>query len=134
MTRKQDHLKPTEFLRRHDMRFPLAGLFVLPMLSLCACSPHTASTAAFCADVNAASVQFAGLQDAATKPMIQGAAQAMARLADEAPSQIKPAMKAEAAAYKKWAKTGSNAALTQNSFTVADDQLSTWLLINCKHH
>lgn len=115
------------------MRFPLAALCLTPMLALCACSSQV-STAAFCKDVNAASVKFAAIQDQATKPMVQGAAQAMARLAAEAPSQIRPAMKTEAAAYKQWAKTGSNAPLTRNSFTMADDQLSTWLHLNCKGH
>lgn len=115
------------------MRFPLVALCLSPMLALCACSSHV-SPAAFCADVNAASVKFAGIRDQATKPMVQGAARAMARLADEAPSQIRPAMKVEATAYKEWAKTGSNAPLTRHSFSVADDQLSTWLHLNCKGH
>lgn len=133
MTGNQSHLKHTIFRRRSHMRFPLAVLCVAPMLALGACSSH-ASRAAFCADVDAASVQFAGLQDQATRPMIQKAAQAMAHLASEAPSGIRPAMKAEATAYKEWAETGSNAPMTQTSFTVADDQLSTWLHLNCKGH
>ncbi len=115
------------------MRYPLAALCVTPLLALCACSSH-ASRAAFCTDVNAASVQFAALQSQATPPLIQGAAKAMAHLADEAPSQIKPAVEVEATAYQAWAKTGSNAPLTQNAFTAADDQLSTWLHLNCKRH
>ncbi len=115
------------------MRFPLAGLIVTAMLALCACSTHV-SRSAFCSDVNAASVKFAALQSETTPPLIQGAAKAMAHLADEAPSQIQSAVKVEATAYEEWAKTGSNAPLTQNSFTAADDQLNTWLHLNCKGH
>jgi hypothetical protein len=133
MTRTERDMNPTEIARSYHMRFPIAGLIVIPLLALCACSTQV-SPSAFCTDVNAASVQFAGLQDQATKPMIQGAAKAMAHLADEAPSQIRSAVKVEAAAYREWAKTGSNAPMTQNSFTAADDQLSTWLHLNCKGH
>lgn len=115
------------------MRFPLASLIVTSTLALCACSSQV-SRSAFCTDVNAASVKFAALQSEATPPLIQGAAKAMAHLAHEAPSQIRPAVRVEAAAYRQWAKTGSNAPLTQNSFTAADDQLSTWLHLNCKGH
>ena len=115
------------------MRYPLTALCAAPLLALCGCSSH-ASPAAFCTDVNAASVKFAALQSQATPPLIQGAAKAMAHLADEAPSQIKPAVEVEATAYKTWAKTGSNAPLTQNAFTAADDQLSAWLHLNCKGH
>ena len=115
------------------MRFSLAALCVTAMLTLCACSSH-ASPSAFCSDVNSASVQFAALQSQATPPLIQGAAKAMAHLADEAPSQIKSAVEVEATAYQEWAKTGSNAPLTGNAFSAADDQLSTWLHLNCKGH
>jgi hypothetical protein len=115
------------------MRFPLAALCVTPLLVLCACSSQV-STSTFCTDVNAASVKFAALQSQATPPLVQGAADAMAHLANEAPSQIRHAVQVEATAYKEWVKTGSNAPLTQNSFSAADDQLSTWLHLNCKGH
>ena len=115
------------------MRFSLVALCAAPLLSLGACSSH-ASRAAFCTDVDAASVQFAALQSQATPPLVQGAAKAMAHLADEAPAQIQPAVAVEATAYKEWAKTGSNTPLTQDSFTAADNQLSTWLHLNCKGH
>lgn len=115
------------------MRISLAALCVTPILGLCACSSH-ASRAAFCSDVNSASVQFAALQSQATPPLVRGAAKAMAHLADEAPSQVKSAVEVEATAYQEWAKTGSNAPLTGNAFSAADDQLSTWLHLNCKGH
>lgn len=115
------------------MRRSIFTLCIIPILGLCGCSSH-ASTADFCTDVNAASVKFAALQSQATPPLIQGAANSMAHLADEAPSQIKSAVEVEAKAYKAWAKTGSNAPLTEDSFTAADNQLSTWLHLNCKGH
>jgi len=62
------------------------------------------------------------------------AAKAMQHLADIAPSDIKAASEEEASAYQEWAKTGNNAALTQNAFTVADDQLGTWLHFYCRGH
>ena len=113
------------------MRLPLIALGLTSMLVLGACSAQV-STAHFCRDVNADSVKFAALQDQPTPALVKGAAQAMARLAAEAPSQIRPAMKTEAAAYHAWAKTGSNAPLTQSTFSAADDQLSAWLRLNCK--
>lgn len=115
------------------MKFSLAALCVSPILGLCACSSQV-STAKFCTDVNSASVQFAALQSQATPPLVQGAAKAMAHLAHEAPSPIKSAVDVEATAYQKWAMTGSNGPLTGNAFSAADDQLSTWLHLNCKGH
>ena len=117
------------------MRIILTAALAAGMLTLSACSTHASSTAAFCAAVNKGSVEFAGLQDDPSNGQLVGkAARAMQHLADIAPSDIKSAMQAEASGYSEWAKTGNNAALTQNAFTVADDQLSTWLHLNCKHH
>lgn len=113
------------------MKSSLAALCLTPILGLCACSSQV-STAKFCADVNSASVQFAALQSQATPSLVHGAAKSMAHLAEEAPSPIKSAVQVEAAAYQKWAKTGSNVPLTGNAFSAADDQLSTWLQLNCK--
>ena len=116
------------------MRFHPAGILIAPLLALCACGTHASRTAAFCAGVNRAMVTFAALQDQPTRPGIRKAARAIQRLAERAPPGLESAMNAEASAYTEWAKTGDEAALAQNSFTVANDKLVVWLHQNCKHH
>lgn len=116
------------------MRFHPAGILIAPMLALSACGTHASSTAAFCAGIDRAMVAFAGLQDQPTRPGIRKAARDIQLLAQRAPPGLESAMKAEASAYREWAKTGDEAALAQNSFTVANDKLVVWLHQNCKHH
>ena len=110
------------------------AILAFSTFTLFACSSHASRVAAFCKGVDKDQVQLAGLQVDPTKPLIQKAAQAMGHLADIAPSDIKPAIEEEASAYRKWAKTGNNAPLTQKTFSVADSQVAAWLHLNCKGH
>lgn len=116
------------------MRIRPAGILTAPVLALCACGTHASRTATFCTGLDHAMIAFAGLQDQPTKPGIAKAARAIQRLADRAPPGLRSAMHAEASAYRKWAKTDNEAALAQNSFTIANDKLVVWLHANCKHH
>jgi len=90
------------------------------------------SASAFCSKVNDISIKFAGLQSNPTPDLIQGAADAMQKLSESSPDEIKDAVTTEADAYSQWGASGDSSGLETPEFSAADDQVSAWESANCQ--